>query len=480
MASVCINGTGSQGTFQLRVAAVTVSVETMNHRRSTWDALWQHLTCVTDVSCDTAVAMEDLKEACNTKPNYMYLGDFRFRGKGQQREAMKSSLPKSNKRPLENHGIKEGLTQMKLMNKMSVVLNKSIHLVLFKFHTLIYDSEIELDPLNTEDGDDSSSRMKCDKQSDTKGAQPSYGSANSLPCLPSTPMENTIIPLHCDSLTLQNPSFDDGLTIFTSKYGYLTDEERSEKPSLLPQARVGQTGSSAYGQEAPGQHQEEPSVCGPLFKRLTDGDSGKLLLLQHEADEYGLNIKTKLGKSVPECRMISFSVIHMARGIPTAAQIISKELIQKRSYQANAINTNPKRQQEYESHSDFNNSEDIPDLNMDEPPLMFCILRKADILIPQLFYKGARLAFSSSHSRKREEDASQISFCYSNQSQKGCIDFRALGSCSSFVSISSKKSSLINLSSRKMCDQLRARPLKRKDELGLAKVRVSGQNSSGA
>ncbi|KAI4532258.1 hypothetical protein MG293_017523 [Ovis ammon polii] len=261
MASVCINGTGSQGTFQLRVAAVTVSVETMNHRRSTWDALWQHLTCVTDVSCDTAVAMEDLKEACNTKPNYMYLGDFRFRGKGQQREAMKSSLPKSNKRPLENHGIK-------------------------------------------------------------------------------------------------------GLTIFTSKYGYLTDEERSEKPSLLPQARVGQTGSSAYGQEAPGQHQEEPSVCGPLFKRLTDGDSGKLLLLQHEADEYGLNIKTELGKSVPECRMISFSVIHMARGIPTAAQIISKELIQKRSYQTNAINTNPERQQEYESHSDFNNSEDIPDLNM--------------------------------------------------------------------------------------------------------------------
>ena len=39
--------------------------------------------------------------------------------------------------------------------------------------------------------------------------QPSYGSANSLPCPPSTPMENTIIPLHCDSLTLQNPSFDD-------------------------------------------------------------------------------------------------------------------------------------------------------------------------------------------------------------------------------------------------------------------------------
>ena len=39
---------------------------------------------------------------------------------------------------------------------------------------------------------------------------------------------------------------------------------------------------------------------------------------------------------------------------------------------------------------------------------------------------------------------------------------------------------MINLSSRKMCDQLRARPLKRKDELGLAKVQVSRQNSSGA
>ncbi|KAI4563800.1 hypothetical protein MJG53_016374 [Ovis ammon polii x Ovis aries] len=332
MASVCINGTGSQGTFQLRVAAVTVSVETMNHRRSTWDALWQHLTCVTDVSCDTAVAMEDLKEACNTKPNYMYLGDFRFRGKGQQREAMKSSLPKSNKRPLENHGIKVYI----------------LALCVIDFYLLYYLPVKEYYNRKRHDcfpSVSSSSRMKCDKQSDTKGAQPSYGSANSLPCLPSTPMENTIIPLHCDSLTLQNPSFDDGLIIFTSKYGYLTDEERSEKPSLLPQARVGQTGSSAYGQEAPGQHQEEPSVCGPLFKRLTDGDSGKLLLLQHEADEYGLNIKTELGKSVPECRMISFSVIHMARGIPTAAQIISKELIQKRSYQTNAINTNPKRQQ---------------------------------------------------------------------------------------------------------------------------------------
>lgn len=45
------------------------------------------------------------------------------------------------------------------------------------------------------------------------------------------------------------------------------------RPRPLP-ALTGQTGSSAYGQEAPGQHQEEPSVCGPLFKRLTDGDSG--------------------------------------------------------------------------------------------------------------------------------------------------------------------------------------------------------------
>lgn len=29
------------------------------------------------------ILQEDLKEACNTKPNYMYLEDFRFRGKGQ-------------------------------------------------------------------------------------------------------------------------------------------------------------------------------------------------------------------------------------------------------------------------------------------------------------------------------------------------------------------------------------------------------------
>lgn len=42
--SVCVNGTEHQRTFQLRVA-VTVSVETMNHRRATWDELWQHLAC---------------------------------------------------------------------------------------------------------------------------------------------------------------------------------------------------------------------------------------------------------------------------------------------------------------------------------------------------------------------------------------------------------------------------------------------------
>ena len=96
-----------------------------------------------------------------------------------------------------------------------------------------------------------------------------------------------------------------------------------------------------------------------------------------------------------------------------------------------------------------------------------------------LLYKPGLLS-APSHSLEQEEDAFQISFCYSNQSQKGYIDFRASGSCSSFVSISNEKSSLINLSSRKMCDPLRARPLKWKDELGLAKARVSGQNSSGA
>lgn len=63
--SVCVNGTEHQRTFQLRVA-VTVSVETMNHRRATWDELWQHLTCVTNVSCDMAVAMVRLhvREMC--------------------------------------------------------------------------------------------------------------------------------------------------------------------------------------------------------------------------------------------------------------------------------------------------------------------------------------------------------------------------------------------------------------------------------
>ena len=39
-------------------------------------------------------------------------------------------------------------------------------------------------------------------------------------------------------------------------------------PRPLP-ALTGQTGSSAYCEEAPGQHQEEPRVCSPLFRRLT-------------------------------------------------------------------------------------------------------------------------------------------------------------------------------------------------------------------
>lgn len=65
-----------------------------------------------------------------------------------------------------------------------------------------------------------------------------------------------------------------------------------------------------------------------------------------------------------------------------------------------------------------------------------------------------------------EEDGSPISLCYFNRSQKGRIDFRPVGSCSSLVSISSKKSSLINLSSSKMCDPLRAKPLKWKDWAG--------------
>lgn len=63
---VCINGTEHQRTFQLQVTAVTVSVETMNHRHSTWDELWQHLTRVTNVSHDMAVAMVRLhvQEMC--------------------------------------------------------------------------------------------------------------------------------------------------------------------------------------------------------------------------------------------------------------------------------------------------------------------------------------------------------------------------------------------------------------------------------
>lgn len=88
-----------------------------------------------------------------------------------------------------------------------------------------------------------------------------------------------------------------------------------------------------------------------------------------------------------------------------------------------------------------------------------------------LLYKPLCLS-ASSLGPGREEDGSQISFCFSNRSQKGRIDFRPVGSCSSLVPISSKKSSLINLSSSKMCDPLRAKPLKRKDAVGLeAQVR---------
>lgn len=65
-AAACINGTENQKTFQLQVTVVTVSVETMSHRRSTWDELWQHLACVTSVSCGMAVAMVRLhvQEMC--------------------------------------------------------------------------------------------------------------------------------------------------------------------------------------------------------------------------------------------------------------------------------------------------------------------------------------------------------------------------------------------------------------------------------
>lgn len=65
-ASAFSNGTEKPRTFQLQVTVVTVSVETMSHRRSTWDELWQHLTCVTRVSCDMAVAMVRLhvQEMC--------------------------------------------------------------------------------------------------------------------------------------------------------------------------------------------------------------------------------------------------------------------------------------------------------------------------------------------------------------------------------------------------------------------------------
>lgn len=56
--------------------------------------------------------------------------------------------------------------------------------------------------------------------------------------------------------------------------------------------------------------------------------------------------------------------------------------------------------------------------------------------------------------------------------RRAVLTFGPVGSCSSLVSISSKKSSLINLSSSKMCDPLRAKPLKWKDGAGLeAQVR---------
>lgn len=43
---------------------------------------------------------------------------------------------------------------MKLMNKMNLVFNKSIHVVLLNFIHQFYESEIKSDSLNTEDRDD--------------------------------------------------------------------------------------------------------------------------------------------------------------------------------------------------------------------------------------------------------------------------------------------------------------------------------------
>lgn len=43
---------------------------------------------------------------------------------------------------------------MKLMNKMNLVANKSIHVVLLNFIHQFYESEIKSDSLNTEARDD--------------------------------------------------------------------------------------------------------------------------------------------------------------------------------------------------------------------------------------------------------------------------------------------------------------------------------------
>lgn len=96
------------------------------------------------------------------------------------------------------------------------------------------------------------------------------------------------------------------------------------------------------------------------------------------------------------------------------------------------------------------------------------------VLIRPFSFTSRRLS-ALSPSLSGEEDGSQTSFCCSNQNQKGRSDFQALGSCSSFVPISSKKSSLINLSSRQTCDPLRARPLKWNAERGLQKPRSVGE-----
>lgn len=76
-----------------------------------------------------------------------------------------------------------------------------------------------------------------------------------------------------------------------------------------------------------------------------------------------------------------------------------------------------------------------------------------------LLYKPGWLS-APSHSQAGRKMALRYPFVTLIRARRAVLTFWALGSCSSFVSISSKKSSLINLSSRKMCDLLRARPLK--------------------